>query len=416
MIGDVRARDARGGVARPAGVRSARAAALLLAWLVAFGLVPAAHAVIVYQCGNDLCRIAPDGSGRAQITSDGTGVSPYTWPSLSRDGTRMAWIRNGDLYLGSATAQPSVGPIVRSAAFDAIRPDGAQVGVLETSYFGVTGTYVKVFDATGAPVISGPQPARYSLGWAPDNSLLLPWSDAPTVGICVAVDSGGSWSCATRVAGDPAGDLNFPAVSPDGRLLAVDDGGRIAVFDYAARTLLRYLTGGPSDTTPAWSSDSASIAFQRGTSASTSEVRVVNVDGSGERLLAGGGAQTPTWGGQDGASTPNPTSGPTPQPGPPATNLVVGRAQRGTRVRGRLTVTVTGSRLGVRLTDSRGRLLGTLTRRGLRAGTVRFTVSLNRRGRSALRRAGKLKLRLKVVVTGPSGAKTTLPAVVRLRR
>lgn len=393
-------------------------ASLLLATAFLLAPLPAAtaRASIVYQCAINLCRVEADGTGQAQITSDGTAVSPYTWPSLSRDGTRMAWIRNGDLFLGSASAQPSVGPIVRSAIFAAIRPDGAQVGLLEKSYAFPVGTYVKVYDASGAPVLSGPQPDNYSLGWAPGNALLLPWSGSPKIGICVAADTGGSWQCVTRVASDPAGDLNFPAVSPDGKLLAVDDGGRIAVFDYAAHTLLRYVTAGPGDTTPAWSPDSASIAFQRSTgTASSSEVRVVKADGSGERLLAGGGAQTPTWGGPD-APAPAPTPTPTPVQQPVAKSLVVTKTQRGTSARGRLVITTAGSRLVVRLKDKRGRLLGSLTRSRVPAGTTKFTVKLNRKGRSALRRAGSLRLRLTITVKPPSGASLVLTAAVRLRR
>ena len=391
--------------------------AVLLALVVALVFVPAAPATITYQCGVNLCRVAGDGTGQAQITSDGTATSPYTWPSLSRDGSRMAWIRNGDLYLGSPAAQPTTGPITRSAIFAVIRPDGAQVGALENSYALVTGTYVKVFDATGARILSGPQPDNYSLGWAPDGSLLLPWSGTPKVGICVAADTGGSWQCVTRIADDPAGDLNYPAVSPDGKLLAVEDAGRIAVFDYAARTLVRYVTAGPGDTTPAWSPDSTRIAFQHGTGASTTELHVVGVDATGDRLLASGGAQTPTWGGP--ADTPAPVPAATPAPAAQmqraAKGLVVARTQRGRTVRGRIVIVSAGSRLTARLTNGTGRLLGTLSRRGLRAGTLRFTIPLSRTGRSALRRTGALRLRLKVVVTAP-GASSTLTAAVNLRR
>ena len=58
---------------------------------------PRADATIVYGCGLNLCTVAPDGTGAKQLTTDGTSGMPYTWPSLSRDGSRMSFIRNGAL-------------------------------------------------------------------------------------------------------------------------------------------------------------------------------------------------------------------------------------------------------------------------------------------------------------------------------
>ncbi len=370
---------------------------------------------IVYQCGLNLCRIAPDGSGQAQVTTDGTSVRPYTWPSLSRDGTRMAWIRNGDLFLGDAGAQAATGPVVRSAIYDVIRPDGAQVGALVMSYV-FHGAYYYAYDAAGETVFSGPEPANYSLGWGPSNEVLLPWADAASskIGICTAApDPQGGWMCVTRVAQDATNDLNYPAVSPDGRTLAVvvgsrnDSGGRIALYDYASHTFVRFVTAGPVDALPSWSPDSARIVFQRGGGTATA-LYVVSADGAGERLLVGGGAQTPTWGGPADA-----TGG-----GAAARGLQIAGEQRGRHVHAKLTVLTAGSTVAARLTTTSGRLLGSTTKRGTRAGTLKLTVPLNRTGRSALRRARalKLKLKLKIAVTAPSGTRTTLAGTLRLRR
>lgn len=391
----------------------------LVGTVVLAGLAPAPARAssIVYSCGYDLCAIAPDGSGQHPVTTDGTSTSPYTWPSLSLDGTRMSWIRNGDLFLGTAAAQPSVGPIVRSAQFARLRADGAQIAALVMSFV-FTGDFLYVYDAAGATLVSGPRPDGYSAGWAPDGTVLVPWAGTAKSGICtIAQDPATTtWNCATRVAEDPAADLNFPAVSPDGRLLAVDDGGRIAIFDYATHALLRTVTAGPTDTTPAWSPDSASVTYQRGSGGAT-EIRVVGADGSGDRLLAAG-AQTPTWGGPADVA---PAPGPTPAPGPSgaavARSLTAARRQRGRSVRARVVITTAGARLRATLTTTAGRrrTLGTLTRSGLPAGTTTLRLPLNAAGRAALRRSGELRMRLTLAVTA-AGTTTRLTAPVRLRR
>ena len=58
--------------------------------LAAAAPAPAAASVIVFRCGADsenLCGINPDGTGRQQLTRDGTKDFPYVSPSLSRAST-----------------------------------------------------------------------------------------------------------------------------------------------------------------------------------------------------------------------------------------------------------------------------------------------------------------------------------------
>src|SRR5512135_498050 len=81
---------------------------------VAFAPAQASASFIVYGCGVNLCRVAPDGTGMRQITTDGTEAANYHWPSLSRGGQRMSWLRGADLMLGDANARAAVGPMERS--------------------------------------------------------------------------------------------------------------------------------------------------------------------------------------------------------------------------------------------------------------------------------------------------------------
>jgi hypothetical protein len=99
------------------GMKARYLAALAAALTMCVSLVPAqaSASFIVYGCGVNLCRVAPDGTGMRKITTDGTKAANYHWPSLSRDGRRMSWLRAADLMLGDANARPAVGPIERSA-------------------------------------------------------------------------------------------------------------------------------------------------------------------------------------------------------------------------------------------------------------------------------------------------------------
>jgi hypothetical protein len=284
---------------------------LLTALVAGFVLAAPVGAVIVFECSDNLCRINPDGSGRAQITGDGSPVNDYHWPSLSRDGTRMSWIRHGGLFLGDPSGRVTSGPMTNLASYQTIRPDGGQIAALEWGAF--PGLWVYVHNADGSIAVSGVKPDDPSFGWTPAGRLLLPWKnpDTPTVGICIV--SASTTSCEERVAFDPASSLADPAVSPDGRLLAVsvkarssDAGGFVALYDMATHARVHVLTNGTQDTNIAWSPDGGRLVFQRGMSLYTTPA--TGAPGS-ERLLSAG--ETPSWGGPD-AVAPTPAPAPSP--------------------------------------------------------------------------------------------------------
>jgi len=281
---------------------------LLTAFLaLVFGLAMSsgAGAVIVYECNNNLCRINPDGSGQAQITTDGSPTNDYHWPSLSRDGKRMAWIRHGGLYLGDVNAKNATGPITGLATYAVIRPDGQQIAVIENGVI-FTGQYVFVYNADGSLAVNGAGLVDPSFGWSPEKRLLIPWTNEASSKVDICSVSTDTTTCLTRVASDPARNLADPSVSPDGGLVAVsskvnatDVGGLVRVYSYVLHDLLRTLTTGFQDTNIAWSSDSKRLVFQRGLSLYTTTLD--GVPGS-EKLLVTGG-QSPSWGGEESATT-----------------------------------------------------------------------------------------------------------------
>ena len=95
------------------------------------------------------------------------------------------------------------------------------------------------------------------------------------------------------MARDPVNDLSAPAVSPDGRLLAVARSpaeqnagvGPIVLYDVATGQPVRTLTTGADDGLPTFSPDGRRIAFNRG-----GDIYVIAVDGapgSERRIVAG---------------------------------------------------------------------------------------------------------------------------------
>jgi hypothetical protein len=363
--------------------------AVLLALGACAAAAPSASAAIVFECADNLCRINADGSGRAQLTSDGTPTNDYHWPSLSRDGTRMSWIRHGGLYLGTPAGTTGAAAMTNLASFQVLRPDGGQVAALEWGAF--PGLYVYVHNADGSLVLNGVRPDDPAIGWAPDGRLLLPWSISdPTPATAICAVSADTTRCETRLAYDPPSQLTGPAVSPDGRLLAAiakaaaaDSAGAVVLYDMVTHARVRALTNGPRDSNVAWSPDGSRLVFQRELSLYT--IGVGEAPGA-ERLLTAG--ETPSWGGvEPAAPTPaGPTPAPTPAPFRASSAFRLPSAARCLRPRATLTVAyrrprdITITRVEVRIGQrTLVRRTGSGARRSIRLRRLparRFTLTL----------------------------------------
>jgi hypothetical protein len=130
------------------------------------------------------------------------------------------------------------------------------------------------------------------------------------------------------------------------------------------------------------------------------------------------GYTTPTGGG---GTTPTGT-GPGPGGGGTAAarSLQLPAGQRGTAVKGAVTIASGGSDfeadlLGNTSQLARSVLVGKTVKHGVRAGKLSFKVSLDKRGRAALKRHRKLALKLVVKVSGTSGEPTSLSRSITLR-
>jgi hypothetical protein len=249
-----------------------------------------------------------DGSGLKRLTTDGKSspaTKKYISPSLSRDGSQLAYLRGYKLYVLNRATGHSAGPISNKAWLAQMSPDGKKVGDLEEFPSAMGSGWVMtvcVFNSNG----SGPKAGRDcegstgSFGFAKNNRVLASVSDQldPKYGryedgICLLdpVKSG----CDKFVAAQLGYDLSDPALSPNGKLLAVTRSlpgkpeGQIALYNYATGMLVRTLTNGPTDAGPVWSPDGSQLAFVR----AAKSIYTVGVAGGASRLLVKG--RSVTW-------------------------------------------------------------------------------------------------------------------------
>jgi WD40-like Beta Propeller Repeat len=294
-------------------VRATVAFAAVVCMLAA--MAAPAGAVIVYRCGStvvNLCRINPNGSGQAQLTSDGS----YEGVSLDPAGTRMVFERGSALYSANELAQSPVGPLSNAASQAKISFDGSTV--VNAEYY--EGRPLICALPTSAPSPSCSFEAQFP-AFTPGGELVASFFDKSTTQFVVsqfAVGAKGPTAPPPLVT-DAEGSVLESAVSPNGETLAAVvtpdfelAGGYIALFSMSTGQLIKKLTNGATDEDPAWSPDGTQLVFARGDSLYTT---TPNGSPGSEKLLVNEGDE-PTWGGSETVNqTPVPGANPTPTVG-----------------------------------------------------------------------------------------------------
>lgn len=413
-----------GGVGRPLAALAVALFAALLVLAVA-GSASAGASVIVYRCAPNLCEVNPDGSGQHALTSDGGGAAGvYGSPSLSRDGSSLAFDLGNQGYVMNLATGARTALDAGSVEEMAMRPDGGQVGLITQQFLAYPFNSLENVLSTVNPDGSGFANHSYepfSVGWL--GSTLL--RDGPSatahpgtaaIAICQVPAAG---VCGANVADDPVRDLYEPAGSPDGSLVAVTalpypvtttqhpvaGTGAIAIYDAAGGAWVRDLTAGPGDSQPAWSPDGTQIAFARGGSIYT--IAAAGPPGS-ERLLVAG--DSPTWGEGSAGGSPVPSPAPAPGAAPASPGLRLGKPKLNRR-RGTATLAVTVPGPGRVALSGRG--VVAVKKSARRAGSVTLPVRPARKARRRLLRAGRVAVEVAIAFTPVAGP--TLHATRTLR-
>lgn len=133
--------------------------------------------------------------------------------------------------------------------------------------------------------------------WSPDGALIAFNTGASPEQIWTARPDGTGHR---RISRGGVPDVQ-PAWSRDGRRIAFASmpagSWDVYVADADGSNRVPVVTSPSDDTAPAWSPDGSQIAYQRADdSGRSSEIRVVNADGSGDRRLTSGGRnEAPSW-------------------------------------------------------------------------------------------------------------------------
>ena len=300
----------------------------LLLVIFAMLLAPAvagANSKIIYVCRPNLCKFDVDTGKRTKLTTDGTPTTRYRAPSLSLDGTKLAFGRppeddfRADIYLADGDAHNVVGPLRNGAGERltggvTLRPDGSLLGILNSQVendgqSAVVHYYLSTANLDGSdsrPWVDG-RDQYGDLAWGP-NGLLSTEGGGQRDHVCELRAPGtGTPGCSRTVALDPGHDLAMPVVSPDGKVVVAnydcldngcsDSDRGLEVFKYADASLTRVLTTG-SDLNPAFSPDGKEIVFER-----AGALYVIATDGpaGSERLIVERGEE-PTWGAAPGTA------------------------------------------------------------------------------------------------------------------
>lgn len=272
--------------------------------VVAALAVPASAAAsrIVYHCAPDLCVVNPETGAFQKLTNDGA-ASPYRYPSLSRNGLKVAALRADDVMVGdygTNLTQRWIGE--RNINEVALSPDGTTVAeshsFVETRYgCPLTGGCLEMVDRSSTEISLGDpeNTLRFrgggGVGFLGAGALVISaYAIVDKLHVLCVVDTPivKDTPCAIR-ASSPTG-LSGPDGSPDGRQIVVTVAGEpstVTLYDAATGAPVRELGKGTQAT---FSPDGKQVAF----SGHDGWIYTVPAAGGTPRRLVHG--LSPSWG------------------------------------------------------------------------------------------------------------------------
>src|SRR5215203_4964243 len=205
--------------------------------------------------------------------------------------------------VGSVT---SVGPTAIETPIDSANPQG-RIAFVRSDESGLRSLYVVNADGTNQQRVTDSIIVEGTIVWTPDGTSVIMQAGVDGVSRVVRVGVGpdNKMADSAQLTADVTGDSAFPALSPDGKMVAYQfkpKDGQFQIYvmniDGSNKRMVSDRSGVAS--LPAWSPDSKSIAYVQGaeqTAGSVKEIWTTDVEaGTPQKITNTGVALTyPTW-------------------------------------------------------------------------------------------------------------------------
>jgi len=264
-------------------------------------LVAAGSALVVAAAAIVALALRPDGGGQGHVAGPPARPAPLPAdPLLVRLDTAAGWPNpcHGDIArtVPGAKKLTTLSPGAGCDIHPRWSPDRKRIAFIRMK-FGPSEAWVMNADGTGRRLISDQVASGTQVSWAPvGGRVAYQGHDGEFYTIMIGASTPQRLTHSSRRKSDPAW-------SPDGKRLAFWLGERgdeqIYLLDMQYPDTQWRLTSAPDGAVdPAWSPDGKQIAFTRRTADGSSDIWVMNADGTGQRRIGAATAEReidPSW-------------------------------------------------------------------------------------------------------------------------